>query len=81
VPERHRALYEVSADGFQLNQVGHALAAYRRALAQAPDREPVAPMRTMSKADWQTLVGVAEPGPERMHFLQAAAKRRITVRG
>lgn len=82
IPKRLRPVYSVSAgDGYELSVPGRLLAGYRTAITRNPDREPIAPLRTLTKAEWMTLVGVAEPGPERQHFLRAVAQRRLKVEG
>jgi hypothetical protein len=82
IPRRLRPLYDSGPDeGYILTPAGKALASYRNALAREPHQEPVAPLRTLTKTEFMILVGVAEPGPEREHFLKSAALRRIKVEG
>ena len=85
VPARLRPLYEIAPDGtpdgYVLTEPGRVLASYRAKRAADPVGEIRAALTTMSRADWQTLVGVADAGPEREWLLKSAASKRITVEG
>jgi hypothetical protein len=79
VPKKLLPLYESAGDGFALNPAGKALARYRKARAGDPAREPMQYKDPLTRLQWQMLVGLAEPGPERAHFLKCAATRRIRI--
>jgi hypothetical protein len=71
VPTRLRPAYDLSVlSGFELNQVGAALNAYRSALEKDPYTEPLAPRRKLTRAEWATLLSIAEPN-ERGYFMRA----------
>jgi hypothetical protein len=80
IPTRLQPAYERSVLGwYEINQVGAALSAYRAALAKDPHREPVAPLRKLSKHEWRTLLSVAERGEERAYFIRAFTCKRIKL--
>ncbi len=80
IPIRLRPAYGLSPlGGYELNQVGAALSAYRCALAKDPHREPLAPRRKLTKQEWSLLLSLAEPD-ERAHFVRAIVSKRITLK-
>jgi hypothetical protein len=80
IPLRLRPAYRLAAlDGYELNEVGAALSAYRYALAKDPHREPLAPRRKLTKQEWSALLSVADP-EERGYFMRALVTRRITLK-
>jgi hypothetical protein len=79
IPPRLRPAYERSVlGGYELNQVGAALSAYRCAAAKNPGREPVAPQRKLTRTEWNTLLAVVEP-EERAYFMRALVCKRIKL--
>jgi hypothetical protein len=81
IPDRLKPAYELAAlEGYELNEVGAALNTYRTAVAKDPIREPVAPLRKLTRHEWSTLLSVCEPGKERAYFLRCFASKRIKLK-
>jgi hypothetical protein len=81
IPLRLRPLYDLGPnEGYVLTPAGKALASYRNAIAREPNKEPLAPLRTLTKTEFMTLVGVAQAGSEREFFIKSAAQKRITIK-
>jgi hypothetical protein len=81
IPARLKRAYELSPlGGYELNEVGAALNTYRSALAKDPIREPVAPLRKLTRREWSTLLSVCEPGEERAYFLRCFVTKRIKLK-
>jgi hypothetical protein len=80
IPTRLRPAYDLSVlSGFELNEVGAALNAYRYALEKDPYTEPLAPRRKLTRAEWATLLSIAEPN-ERGYFMRSLVSKRITLK-
>jgi hypothetical protein len=81
VPAGLEKAYDYTAAGYIRNTVGDALADYRNLKRSDPRAEPLIKRRTMTRAEYMLLLGLAEPGAEREHFQRAAAgpARRIKV--
>jgi hypothetical protein len=80
IPTRLRPAYDLSVlGGYELNQLGAALSAYRCALAKDPYTEPLAPRRKLTRAEWATLLSIAEPN-ERAYFMRSLVSKRITLK-
>jgi len=79
---RHRPLYDTDPerDGYTLTPAGHLLRKHREAVASGAIHTQESPKRParLSKAEWSTLLGVAQP-EERPHFVRAAARGQIRV--
>jgi hypothetical protein len=82
IPDRLKPAYELAAlEGYELNEVGAALNTYRSALAKEPgNREPIAPLRKLTRREWTTLLSVSEPGEERAYFLRCFTIKRIKLK-
>ena len=65
--------------GYVRTAAGTVLASYRDSESPRPARSADDAARTLTKTQWATLLAVAEPGPEREHFLRDAALKRITI--
>ena len=83
IPDRLRPLYVLasSGNGYTRNAAGTVLGSYRDAKARDPLAAPMTRRATLTKTEWATLLSVAEPGPEREHFLRDAALKRLTIEG
>jgi hypothetical protein len=85
VPSRLRPLYEAAPDGtpegYVLTAPGRVLASYRAKRAADPVGEIRTPVTALSRPEWITLVGAADPGAEREWLLKSAAAKRIKVEG
>ena len=82
VPDRLRLLYmpASSGDGYVRNAAGTVLGSYRDQKARDPLAAPITRRATLTKDQWATLLAVAEPGPEREHFMRDAALKRLTIK-
>ena len=81
IPDRLRPLYVPAhfGNGYVRNAAGTVLASYRDQKARDPLAAPITRRATLTRKQWATLLSVAEPGPEREHFLRDAALKRITI--
>lgn len=84
IPTRLRTLYSPASGGsastgYVRGPHGDVLASYRDQKAADPLVAPITRRRTLTKTQWATLLSVAEPGPEREHFLRDAALKRIQI--
>ena len=79
IPEKLIPLYTSDGAGFVRGPHGAVLASYRDAKAKDPLAAPITRRATLTKNQWATLLAVAEPGPEREHFLRDAALKRLTI--
>jgi hypothetical protein len=80
IPVRLRPAYELSPLGwYEPNQVGAAIGAYRAAIVKDPHREPLAPRRKLTRAEWNLLLALSEP-EERGYFLRQLVSKRFSLR-
>jgi hypothetical protein len=79
VSERLRPLYADDRGGYVRGPHGDVLSSYRLAKAKDPLAAPITVRRTMTQAQWLTLLSVAER-QEREHFTRDLACGRIQIK-